>query len=748
VPFFVPINELVYLSITHPGGNDQVLYGFKPASLPGSGSTCNGIFTGVFSGNVTVTPGQSCTFISGGIAGNVTVLGGHFEVDNASVQGTLQIQGNSVFLIRSATVNGSLLIHNLVGQPAAAWPPSNLVCGSNILGSMEFQNNLVPIQVGGSLQGVGPFEAADRDFVGFGAPPCGANTITGDVEVLANQDSVNADNAADILQGIALSQNTITGDVTFNGNAGPSEVVNNHIAGDLMVLNTSDSSGLVYVNGNHVGGSLHVYGNSAGEIQTEGGIVSTPIQIFSNVVTGELIALNNTAAEVSTNTVSGNLIVDGNSIIPNCPDCDTAAAEVRSNVVSGNITVSNNLTGSTDVSANTATGSLQCDGNLAITTNNGANSAAQLLDQCAPTPQSSNIPSLTQLSPTNALVGGAAFALNVSGQNFGPHSMVLWNGSARTTMYVNSTLLKAAILKTDLTDAGTVTIFVMTPGPGGGTSAAVSFTVSNPVPALRSVAPLKVTVSTASSSLTVNGSGFVNGSVVEWNGNPLETMYVSNMRLTAVITSGDVTAAGIATVAVVNPAPGGGTSAPRTVTIKNPVPKLSALSPQNIPAYSASFTLTVTGSNFVNGSAIAWKGNRLVTTYVSSTQLTALVPNTNLTTVGLDMIKVINPMPGGGNSNPASFRVTNPIPVAASVSPSMANAGGAAFTLLVTGSDFVKGSKVLWNGSQLMTIFINSTLIKAKVPALDIHTRGTAQIAVSNPTPGGGQSGTISFTIQ
>ena len=60
--------------------------------------------------------------------------------------------------------------------------------------------------------------------------------------------------------------------------------------------------------------------------------------------------------------------------------------------------------------------------------------------------------------------------------------------------------------------------------------------------------------------LTVNGTGFVSQSVVHWNGSPRATTFVNNSRVTAAIPAADIVKAGTASVTVVTPPPGGGTS--------------------------------------------------------------------------------------------------------------------------------------------------------------------------------------------
>ena len=61
-------------------------------------------------------------------------------------------------------------------------------------------------------------------------------------------------------------------------------------------------------------------------------------------------------------------------------------------------------------------------------------------------------------------------------------------------------------------------------------------------------------------TLTVNGTGFVSNSVVNWNGSALATQFVSGSQLTAIVPAADIATASTGWVTVVNPAPGGGTS--------------------------------------------------------------------------------------------------------------------------------------------------------------------------------------------
>ena len=61
-------------------------------------------------------------------------------------------------------------------------------------------------------------------------------------------------------------------------------------------------------------------------------------------------------------------------------------------------------------------------------------------------------------------------------------------------------------------------------------------------------------------TLTVNGTGFVSGSEVHWNGSPRSTTFVSASQLKAAIPAADIATRGTATVTVLNPGSRGGLS--------------------------------------------------------------------------------------------------------------------------------------------------------------------------------------------
>jgi hypothetical protein len=194
-------------------------------------------------------------------------------------------------------------------------------------------------------------------------------------------------------------------------------------------------------------------------------------------------------------------------------------------------------------------------------------------------------------------------------------SVVNFGGAAKTTTFVSATQLTASILAADIATAGVKPVTVTNPAPGGGTSTpVVNFTVTaanNPVPTVTTLSPTNVNVGSAQFTLTVNGTGFVSTSVVNFNGTAKATTFLSATQLTATILAADVATAGTPGVTVTNPTPGGGTSTPAvTFTINAANTGTITVSGTNPAAILAggsgtsTITVTPTGGTFTGTVAV------------------------------------------------------------------------------------------------------------------------------------------------
>lgn len=70
-----------------------------------------------------------------------------------------------------------------------------------------------------------------------------------------------------------------------------------------------------------------------------------------------------------------------------------------------------------------------------------------------------------------------------------------------------------------------------------------------------------------------------------------------------------------------------------------------------------------------------------------------------------------------------------------------------AFTLIVTGANFVSGSIVRWNSVDRPTVVQSSAQLTASIAATDIPASGNVTVNVVNPAPGGGASNPVSVIV-
>ncbi|MBM3793903.1 MAG: choice-of-anchor D domain-containing protein [Acidobacteria bacterium] len=89
----------------------------------------------------------------------------------------------------------------------------------------------------------------------------------------------------------------------------------------------------------------------------------------------------------------------------------------------------------------------------------------------------------------------------------------------------------------------------------------------------------------------------------------------------------------------------------------------------------------------------------------------------------------------------------SPKPELTRINPNNVTAGGAPFNLALFGTGFVRGSVVQANGRARSTFFANDRQLIAFIEAGDIIDPGSVEIAVVNPSPGGGTSNALPLSI-
>jgi hypothetical protein len=410
---------------------------------------------------------------------------------------------------------------------------------------------------------------------------------------------------------------------------------------------------------------------------------------------------------------------------------------------------STSFTSATQVSVTLTGTDVAQPGSLSLTAVNakpgGGTSAAASINVIAPNP----VPAISSLSPSTETVGATLPVVTVSGTGFISSTVISVNGNARPTNVVSSSQVLVTLAATDLAATGTLALTATNPAPGGGTSPAVNLPVNNPSIGSIQLNPSGLAVGGATPvTVTVTGTTFVPTSVVNVNGSPRATTYISSTSLTFVITVADQANPGTLAVTVTNPSPGGGTSPAATLTI---APQLiTSVTPSSIVAGTPGTTITVSGFGFSTASIVQWNGSPLLTTinwFFGALQLVATVPAADLASVGTASVTVSTPGLTPAISNAVTVSITNaPAPALTSIYP-----GGGPLNqpqqLTINGTGFSPTSTVLVNGTVIPSTYASPTQLNATLSALNTAAPGNLNITVNTPAPGGGVSQPLPYTV-
>jgi hypothetical protein len=262
-----------------------------------------------------------------------------------------------------------------------------------------------------------------------------------------------------------------------------------------------------------------------------------------------------------------------------------------------------------------------------------------------------------------------------------------------------------------------------------------------------------VTVSPSSFSTPINGtrqlSAQVSGTAntaVTWsvNGVPGGNATVGTVDATGKYTAPALPPSGYAVTIRATSAANTASYANCAATVRNQIPWLTAVTPS--PLALGAFSLTVTGSRFVQGAQVRFNGTGLPTTYVSSTQLVA---TGTATQAGPAIVTVVNPGPEAVSVN---FTVQVVSTLLVSVSPTshsaqvgsttqfqatVSNSSNTAVTWRVNGVAGGNATVGTINSSGVYTApaslpFIGTVTVSA-LSAADNFTTGSATVSLYDP---------------
>jgi hypothetical protein len=173
-------------------------------------------------------------------------------------------------------------------------------------------------------------------------------------------------------------------------------------------------------------------------------------------------------------------------------------------------------------------------------------------------------------------------------------------------------------------------------------------------------------------------------------------------------------------------------------------------SPGSTPPSQITVSVTPTAANVRAGAgepfaaSVTWSvngvvgGNATVGTITNTGVYTAPAVPTNPNTITISAASVAD----SGASGTSAVTLWNATPVLSNVSPATFTSG--AYTLTVTGSQFVNGAQVLFGGAAVTTSYVSTTKLTATGSA---PTAGIFAVSVSNPNPGSSASGARNVTV-
>ena len=409
-------------------------------------------------------------------------------------------------------------------------------------------------------------------------------------------------------------------------------------------------------------------------------------------------------------------------------------------------------------------------------------------------------PTLASILPTTAPAGTGGLTLTVNGSNFVPGSVVRWNGQDRTTTPVDNTHLSAAITTADLAVAGTALVTVFNPAPGGGTTSPAPFTIGFLIACTPPPSGLvgwwpgdgnTWDLAVGNNGTPFNDAGFGAGVVGQGFSLSGVSRYLDVGNPAALrVSAGDFTVDTWVKFNSLTHPPGTVTGPAGDMSI---VDKMSAAG-TNQDGWLLSkqannrfwFCLGGGGANgceigastLVQSATVATTGVWYhVTAVKTSSTISIYVNGVKETTTSLgsftdthaaslkigasagegaylnglvDEVEVFNRALSDAEiatiyNASALGKCRAPMPAITSLSPPSQAAGGAAFPLVVSGSNFQSNSVVRWNLSDRARTYGSATQLTATMPATDLALVGTAQVSVF--TPLGGESAPATFTI-
>jgi hypothetical protein len=378
------------------------------------------------------------------------------------------------------------------------------------------------------------------------------------------------------------------------------------------------------------------------------------------------------------------------------------------------------------------------------------------------------LPSITSLS-VNSLPNTttAAQTITITGTAFVQGASVQVNSELQApanVAFVDATTITLTVLANSpyWLAAGTVNVQVVNPAAGGGASAPSPITVTGTNPAGN--------VTSIDTATTIGV-----GTVVDWflqfhYSNWVPGAYAtatkgatfnlglcpSNVKnyCNATLPRALFTAAGDIVIALVNPAPGGGSGTTMTITVPvgHPSPSFTGGTfPNGVAVGSPMQSWTITGTGFDAATTVKFGTTDCTVTSYTATSLTVTVPATAFVAQGVFAMQIVAPGPGGGTVNTTFIQVITAPTLTSIVPTPNPVVHGQTASLAVTGAGFFQGVTLNVGGVDVQVPSYTNTTFTVALPAGQFSAAGSYPVYVYvtvQPQASFARSTTLMLTVQ
>jgi hypothetical protein len=345
--------------------------------------------------------------------------------------------------------------------------------------------------------------------------------------------------------------------------------------------------------------------------------------------------------------------------------------------------------------------------------------------------QDNPVPALANINPMSCEQRNPGFTLSVFGSNFIVSSVVQFYGKDLVTTFISASEIEAYVPQSCLVNTGSYEIVIINPAPGGGRSNVVSFSISKPVTQINSISPEFKYIGDSDQRLDIIGENFSANLVVKFGGSDRPTTYDNSTHLVASLYPEDLNESGNIPVTVFNSI-SGSESNEINLSIVYPHPSISRIDTSLEGVEDRRFALTISGSNFGIYSVAVINSVNYRTMFVDTQTLSVPLPTDLLTTGAVLNIAVINPLPGGGESNTMVFTIQCVIPKILKLSPSSRIVGTNGFLMKVTGQNFTKNTIAKFNGLSRQTTYLSVTEMFVNILTTDLKSVGVYSITLTD----------------